>query len=194
VTRRVVQLDLLAKASLVGLLVFALARPDLPQFSGKAFLARGIAYPLAVLIVPAVWLAWGRRGNFPAAPDLLVTLPFLIDVVGNALNLYDTISWWDDLNHLVNWALLVAGFALLLRRWHVAERELVGLAIGFGAVTAILWELSEYLTFVRSNKQELSTAYTDTLGDLALGLTGSVVAALLVAAFARRGDQISQGA
>jgi len=23
-------------------------------------------------------------------------LPFLIDVVGNALNLYDIVDWWDD--------------------------------------------------------------------------------------------------
>ena len=52
------------------------------------------------------------------------------------------------------------------------------LAIGFGAVTAIVWELLEYVTFIR-HSNELETAYTDTLGDLSLGLTGSVVAAAL---------------
>ena len=44
-----------------------------------------------------------------------------------------------------------------------------GLAVGFGAVTAILWELLEYVTFIRHSR-ELRTAYTDTLGDLSLGL------------------------
>ena len=34
-------------------------------------------------------------------------------------------------------------------------------------VTAILWEFAEYLTFIR-HSHELATAYTDTLGDLAL--------------------------
>jgi hypothetical protein len=46
-------------------------------------------------------------------------------------------------------------------------------------VTAILWEFSEYITFIRNNENELRTAYTDTLGDLALGLGGSVVAAVI---------------
>ena len=53
-----------------------------------------------------------------------------------------------------------------------------GLAVGFGAVTAILWEFLEYYTFIR-HSPELRTAYTDTLGDLALGLTGSAIAATL---------------
>jgi hypothetical protein len=39
---------------------------------------------------------------------------------------------------------------------------------GFGAVTAIVWELPEYATFIRDSP-ELATAYRDALGDLALG-------------------------
>ncbi len=56
--------------------------------------------------------------------------------------------------------------------------------VGFGAVTAILWELGEYFAFIR-NSPELSTAYTDTLGDLALGLSGSTLAAAIAVATAR---------
>ena len=58
------------------------------------------------------------------------------------------------------------------------------LAVGFGAVAAILWELGEYVSFIRGNANEVRTAYTDTLGDLSPGLTGSVVgptAAVLLA-------------
>ena len=98
-------------------------------------------------------------------------LPFLIDVAGNAANLYDTIDWWDDLNHFVNWAILVAAFGQLLVRLPVGRWEAFGLAVGFGCVTAVLWEFAEYFTFIR-NSPELRTAYTDTLGDLALGLAG----------------------
>ena len=61
-------------------------------------------------------------------------------------------------------------------RWTLA-----GLTAGFGAATAILWELAEYVTFIRGNATELATAYTDTLGDLALGFTGSCVAAVVAA-------------
>ena len=63
---------------------------------------------------------------------------------------------------------------LPLERWVAA-----GLAVGFGAVTAILWEFAEYFTFIRDSPEE-RTAYTDTLGDLALGLTGSVLAAAIM--------------
>jgi hypothetical protein len=173
-------LDLAVKAALVGLLVFAVARPDLPQFHGKAMVGRAIFYPISALIVPVAWWFGGRRRGspYPYAIDVLVVLPFLIDVAGNAANLYDTISWWDDLNHLVNWAILTAAFGLLLVRLPVGKLNAWGLAVGFGAVTAVLWEFLEYVTFIRHSK-ELRTAYTDTLGDLALGLSGSVVAATL---------------
>jgi hypothetical protein len=151
----------------------------MPQFENKAFAGRAIGYPIAVLVVPAVWWLAGRsRGwAYPYDVDILLTLPFLVDMLGNALDLYDSISWWDDLNHLVNWAILVAGFGRLLVRTELPRSAIAGLAVGFGAVTAILWELLEYVTFIR-HSSELDTAYTDTLGDLMLGLTGSIVAAV----------------
>ena len=144
---------------------------------------RAIAYPLAVLIVPAAWwiLTRRRRVEYPYALDILWTLPFLIDVSGNTADLYDTLDWWDDANHFVNWAILVAAFGQLLVRLPVGPLAAAGLAIGFGAVTAVLWEFTEYIAFIRANEEELRTAYTDTLGDLALGLSGSVVAAVLTA-------------
>jgi hypothetical protein len=170
--------DVAVKAALVGLLAFAVARPDLPQFDGKAMVGRALTYPIAALIVPVSWWLFSRsrRRDYPYALDVLLVLPFLIDVAGNAANLYDTISWWDDANHFVNWAILVSAFGQLLIRLPLERWAAAGLAVGFGAVTAVLWEFAEYYTFIR-NSPELRTAYTDTLGDLALGLTGSVLAA-----------------
>jgi hypothetical protein len=45
-------LDLVVKSALVGLLLFAVVRPDLPQFEGKAMVARAFLYPISALIVP----------------------------------------------------------------------------------------------------------------------------------------------
>jgi len=176
-------IDVAIKAALIGQLAVAVAWPDLPQFEGKAFAGRAIAYPIAVLLVPAIWwlLRRRRRIQFPYALDILWTLPFLIDVSGNTADLYDTIGWWDDANHFVNWGILVAAFGQLLIRLPIGRLEAAALAIGFGAVTALLWEFGEYLTFIRFNEEEFRTAYTDTLGDLALGLGGSVVATILIA-------------
>jgi VanZ family protein len=174
-------LDVAVKASLVGLLVFAVARPDLPQFHGKAMLGRAFTYPIAALIVPVAWwlLSRSRRREYPYALDVLLVLPFLIDVIGNAADLYDSIGWWDDLNHFVNWGILVSAFGQLLMRLRLERWIAAGLAVGFGALTAVLWEFAEYYTFIR-NSPEVRTAYTDTLGDLALGLCGSVVAAVVM--------------
>jgi hypothetical protein len=173
--------DLGLKLAVVGQLLFAVAGPDLPQFEGKAMGARTIVYPLALLVVPAVWwlVRRRRRVEYPYALDILWTMPFFIDVTGNTANLYDRISWWDDLNHFVNWGILVSAFCQLLLRLPVGRLEAAGLAVGFGAVTAVLWEFAEYVGFIHANEEELRTAYTDTLGDLALGLSGSVVAAIL---------------
>jgi hypothetical protein len=162
-------LNLAVKAALVGLLTFAVARQDLPQFDGKAMVGRALTYPIAALIVPVAWwlLSRSRRRDYPYALDVLLVLPFLIDVAGNAANLYDTIGWWDDANHFINWAILVSAFGQLLIRLSLERWAAAGLAVGFGAVTAVLWEFAEYYTFIR-NSPELRTAYTDTLGDLAV--------------------------
>jgi hypothetical protein len=181
--------DLAVKAALLSLLLLAVAAPDLPQFEGKAMTGRALTYPLATVIVPiAWWLVRRRRGApvaYPYALDVLIVLPFLVDTLGNALDLYDSIDWWDDANHLVNWALLTAGFGQFLLRLRLGAPVVAGLAVGFGAATAILWEIAEYFAFIR-NSPERDTAYTDTLGDLTLGLTGSVVAAAVTAALRRR--------
>ena len=105
-------LTLAVKAALVCLLVFG-AFSGLQQFEGKAFLWRLVTYPVAVLVVPIVWGMIDKRGSYPYTVDILLTMPFLIDTVGNTLDLYDTIGWWDDANHLVNWSLLSGAIGAL---------------------------------------------------------------------------------
>lgn len=183
--RRLLIADIGFKLATASLLLIAVAFPDLPQFEGKAFGSRAIAYPLATLVIPAVWLIARRPSRFPVVADLLWTLPFFIDTAGNALDLYDSIDWWDDANHFFNWMLLSGAFAALVRPRVDSAWVLAGLCIGFGATTAIIWELLEYWTFIRDSP-ELATAYEDTLGDLALGLTGSAVTAVFAAASTTR--------
>jgi hypothetical protein len=72
-----------------------------------------------------------------------------------------------------------AAIAVLLRLGPWGRWTRVGLAIAWAATTAILWEIAEYVLFVR-NSPELATAYSDTIGDLALGLLGGTIAAVLV--------------
>ncbi len=168
-------LNILLKATLVGLLVFG-AFSGLQQFEGKAFGGRLGVYPIAIAVIPAAWAIFWRQHHYPYLADLLIGAPFLVDVAGNALDLYDTVDWWDDLNHLVNWALLSGGVGALLLPTRLPSLALAGQVIGFGAAAAIVWELAEYLAFIR-NSPEFATAYQDTLFDMALGLAGATIAA-----------------
>ena len=184
--RRLAILNVAAKIALVLLLLHAVVFPDLPQYDGKGIVTRLATYPISALIVPVVWLVRWRLGrstaDYPHLIDLCVVAPFLIDTAGNAANLYDTISWWDDVMHFVTWVPWVTAFGLfLLRRSRYLGRVVIGaLTLGFGAVTHIIWEIAEYFAFIKGNSNELATAYKDTIGDLAMSLTGSVAGALLV--------------
>lgn len=171
--------DLAVKVATIGLLAWAVLNPDLPQFQGKAFTGRAIAYPVALLVFPIGWWLFGRRRiPFPIAADILFGLPFLIDVVGNALNLYDTIDWWDDANHLVNWALHTAAVGLLLRYGQWTPLTRVALAFGYAVTSAVLWEFAEFVTFV-PNSPEAATAYGDTLFDIFNGMVGGLIGAVV---------------
>jgi hypothetical protein len=183
--RAILFLDIAVKVALVALLVHAVYNPDLPQYSGKAMLGRAVTFPIAAFLVPAVWWLRYRQRPYPADVDLLLTTPFLIDVVGNALGLYDSIEWWDDANHFFNWMLVTAAAALVLRSTGLGRLNCFGLAVGFAALTAIGWEIAEYVTFIRFSP-ELATAYLDTLGDLTLGTLGGATGAAIVGLTARR--------
>jgi hypothetical protein len=180
ISRPLLLLDIIVKVATVALLAWAVLNPDLPQFSGKAFTGRALAYPIALLLLPIGWWLFGRsRMSFPVVADILLGLPFLIDVAGNAANLYDTIDWWDDANHFVNWALHTAAIALLLRIGPWGYKTRVALAFCWAVTSAVLWEFAEAVTFVPGSA-EASTAYGDTLLDLALGMLGGLIAALVV--------------
>src|SRR5215475_10343390 len=83
-----------AKVLLFALLLSALIWPDLSGIKGKASTARLIVYPIGAMVLPLWWWAWGRtksklHKSFPWTADLLITLPWLIDLIGNRLNLFD---------------------------------------------------------------------------------------------------------
>ena len=173
---------ILLRVLLVSLLLYAFLRSDLPQFQAKAMPVRLVLYPLATLIVPVGW--WIRAENksldvYPWLLDYLVALPTLIDAAGNALDLYNSIWWWDDFNHFLNPFLLSLAIGLLLLKAGVGRITTGALVIGFGAILGILWEFAEYLAFVRRSP-EFNSAYEDTLGDLALDLAGCTLAAIIL--------------
>lgn len=169
----------------VGQLAVAEWVPGIERFADKAFGARLVAYPALMLLAPLFWwLLVGRRlsGAWSRAPYgafTLVMLPFLVDVTGNSLDLYDAVVWWDDANHFVNWFLLLTGLGLLLAGRVEPPWAAALMVAGLGAILAIGWEVGEWFTFIRHGT-EIDTAYEDTLADEGLGTLGAAVAGLVV--------------
>lgn len=85
--------DVLVELATTALLVFAALHPEWPQFASKAMGARAVGYPLALLVLPVIWWVVRRRSGrpYPALADLLVSVPFLVDTAGNALDPYDAV-------------------------------------------------------------------------------------------------------
>ncbi len=177
--RWVAVLDVLAKVLLLTVVARIAVDPGWGNLEGKAPGTRVITYPLLALVVP-MW-HWLRRRSrpYPWGADLLVTIPGFSDLLGNRLDLYDRVRWFDDLMHLVVPGVLAAAVVLLAGVDRAPLLRRLEVALAAGMTLALAWEVWEYGAFVtRSN--EVGTAYADTVGDLALGWLGAVAAALLV--------------
>jgi hypothetical protein len=169
-----------AKGALVLMLALAMLYPESGNMRDKAAGLRAIGYPLLAFTIPLLWWTlWRERVSFPWLADLLVTLTCFTDVLGNRMDLYDTVVWFDDWMHFMNTGLIVAAVLLLTMSRGVGLWRLLERALAVGATAAIAWEVAEFFAFI-SKSTERTFAYADTLGDLGLGTLGAVVAALVL--------------
>lgn len=184
-------LDIVAKAGLVVLLATAVFYPEIGNLEGKAAGLRAIAYPMLSFTVPAIWyFRWRDRSSFPWLADLMVTITCFTDILGNRLDLYDTVVWFDDWMHFMNTGLLAAAVILLTLHHTTPLVRVIERALAIGATAAIAWEIAEFFAFIRFSP-ERQLGYTDTLGDLGLGTLGSVVAGVTVWLLWRRGRLVT---
>lgn len=191
--RALLVLNLAAKLALVLLLFHAMTNLELDRFAGKAMTARAFLYPVSIVVIPIAWALRGRRRPYPHLADFLLATPFIIDVGGNALDLYNTVVWFDDAAHAATFLLLVLAVgSLILRLEGLAPWNYAALAIGFGAVAHILWEIIEFVA-MRVGSPGLQLTYEDTIGDLGLSLCGSAIGGLVTGWRARRGRVEASG-
>ena len=171
-------LNFSAKLLLVALLTYGMMNLELDRFAGKGMTARAFLYPVSIVVIPIVWTLRGKRPPYPHLADLLLALPFIIDLGGNALDLYNTVVWFDDVAHAVTWMFLVLAIGSLILRLGLEPWITTALSIGFGAVSHILWEIIEFVA-MWVGSPGLQLTYEDTIGDLALSLCGTVIAGLV---------------
>ena len=190
--RALLVLNLAAKLALVLLLFHAMTNLELDRFAGKAMTARAFLYPISIVVIPIAWVLRGRRPPYPHLADFLLATPFIIDVGGNALDLYNTVVWFDDAAHAITFMLLVLAVGSLILRLGLEPWNAAALSIGFGAVAHILWEIIEFVA-MWIGSPGLQLTYEDTIGDLGLSLCGTVIAGLVTGWRAKRGDERAVG-
>jgi hypothetical protein len=179
--------DVSAKTLLILLLALALLYPESGNLRDKAAGLRAVGYPLVSFAIPLLWWATLKdRVVFPWAADVLVTVTCFTDILGNRLDLYDTVVWFDDWMHFMNTGLLAAAVVLLTMPRGSSLPRVLERSLAFGATAAIAWEIGEFFAFVQGSS-ERRFAYADTLGDLGLGVLGALLAGLVVHQLWRQG-------
>jgi|TARA_Y100000588_G_scaffold174460_1_gene188470 hypothetical protein len=177
------------KGALAACLLAGLLFPGIPGVEGKGWPERSVGYPVSALIVPLVWHLRGRRVDYPHLADALFVTPFVLDLLGNLVNLFDTVDQFDDILHFANWSFLVAAFVLFLHPYVLARWNLVLLGSGLGAIAIVAWEAVEWV-IQEMGTTGLQLTYDDTIGDLVLSTSGGVLGAVLtVRALTRREAQ-----
>lgn len=179
-----------AKVALFALLVTGAIAPGVGGFEGKGMQYRLPLFGAMALVVP-VW-AKLRRRPYRVGLDVALTVPLLLDTIGNAIGAFDNFDPTDDILHTVNWFIMALGVASTYReltRDRDVPQWLVTVAtLGTGAVVAIVWEAAEY-AIMKSGVGGLSLTYGDTIFDLLLGTSGAAVGALLSGRLAAQRDK-----
>lgn len=138
-----------------------------------------LALALPALLVPRFV---GVRAGF----DIAFGVSVLVASWSNVLDLYRTVPGWDLAVHVVATGFIAAVAYLALVRWGIAapparaRRAAVIFTAALGLAASAVWEMIEWLgkTFVTD---EIFVTYTDTIGDMAVGSLGSVIAGFVVA-------------
>lgn len=175
-------IDILRMTFLAGAVYFALV---------------GDTHGAANLIVPGVAVVVARLVNLPRVYDLAFVLAMYLAGWGEALGLYDVISWYDNLVHFLVPLLGAPVAYIALARLEVLPdprddtrtRHYVGIfvvTLALGLAIGAVWEVIEWSSDNLLGS-ELSLSNDDTVGDLIADGLGSILGSLLLVLWTLRG-------
>ena len=127
----------------------------------------------------------GKKWPVSLPPNCATGAPFVLDLLGNLFQFFDTVQNFDDLLHFINWMFLCAAFVAMFDPVKLAPWNRAALGTGFGAFAIILWEFMEYL-IMQSGTTGLHLSYEDTVTDLLLSSCGGLVGSLVMVRLATK--------
>lgn len=175
-------IDVLRLTLVAGAVAFASAG----EGRGAGLLAAGAV---------ATWLV--RFVNLPRPYDLSVVLAVSLQAWGEALRLYDSVSWFDNVMHFTVPLLGAPVVYIVLARLDVVPdprdethvRHYVGMFIvtlALGLAIGAVWEMVEYGSD-NTLGSDLQLGNADTVGDLIADGLGALCGAALLVVWARFG-------
>lgn len=158
------------------------------QGKGMEFMA---PFFLAVLFVFPLLKYIKKWDFYPHWADVFITIPFLLDTLGNLFGLFDTVRFFDDWLHAVNWIFVI--LAVQSFRYKLSGGRVLGLnrfddfvyGVSVGAFLIVFWEVAEWVVSVDGfgYVSGLHLNYSDTITDLAMSTAGGVAGSLLAVIF-----------
>ena len=173
-------IDIALRLAIIGFAIEAvLAGPDDPRFAGKGIAMRDLvlAGGVATLIVPVLHFVRRRWDRYPVWTDVAFLSILALDMAGNSLNLYEQQWRFDLIPHAYGPSAALIGLLLLDMRTWLAFAIVNGLHV--------LLEIQEVAGDVVFGTSNVNGAW-DSISDLAVGLTASVLVALAWEWFHRR--------
>ena len=152
----------------------------------------------ALLLGGAGAIAWAVRPVLlPRVYDLALVLALTLQAWGEALGLYDSISWFDNVVHFTLPFFAGPTLYIVLARIDLVPdpkdgtetRHYAGIAVvafALGVALGALWEIFEYASD-NSLGSDLQIDNDDTIGDLIADTLGALAGAALLVCWARWG-------
>ena len=133
-----------------------------------------------MLVCLAITITW--RARLPAALEITTDLTLLVAAWSSVFLLYERYDHWDLVVHFAATAVLAELTFRALERWSRLSSpgpvSHVVLVSSLGAALALVWEYLEFAGYYLVDPQ-VNVGYLDTMGDMAAGHAGAVVAGIL---------------
>lgn len=133
-----------------------------------------------MLVCLAITITW--RARLPAALEIATDLTLLVAAWSSVFLLYERYDHWDLVVHFAATAVLAELTFRALERWSRLSSpgpvSHVVLVSSLGAALALVWEYLEFAGYYLVDPQ-VNVGYLDTMGDMAAGHAGAVVAGIL---------------
>jgi hypothetical protein len=137
---------------------------------------------LPVMLMPRILRKWFKLKIDPAFEMIYIIFIFFAHFLGSVLKLYNLITWYDGVMHLLSGMLVpFAAIVILISFKQYNPKKLwfnIVFIIVFNLAIAALWEFNEFIfdnLFNKDAQRVIATGVNDTMKDMIAAFLGSIL-------------------